>query len=156
MSSAWADCRLGPFAVPIVGNERGSLRSCNAKRTVRGLNGLEFTTGVRIVNLAFATLKIRSLCECQAKAEREFGFGVAKELRARIADLQAADTAGDLPAGKPRRMTGKPDLFVLDLARGFRLILRANHSRVPVLQNGHVDWTQVSRVMILRIEDSHA
>ena len=51
------------------------------------------------VNLAFATLKLRSLCECQAKAEHEFGFAVAKQLRARLADLREVDTVLKLPAG---------------------------------------------------------
>jgi len=109
------------------------------------------------VNLAFATLKIRSLCECQATAEKEYGFAVAKQLRARLADLRAVDTVLELPVGRPRERPAKPhNVYVVDVAKSYRLVLRANHNKIPVTKTGKVDWSEVSRVMIIRIEDSHA
>jgi len=113
--------------------------------------------GIRQVNLAFATLKLRSLCECQAKAEHQFGFAVAKQLRARLADLREVDTVLELPAGRPRRIPARPhEYYVINLAKGYRLVLRANHSNIPVLATGKVDWSEVSRVMIIRIEGGRA
>jgi hypothetical protein len=115
------------------------------------------TLGRRPVNLAFATLKLRSLCECQAEAEHAYGFAVAKQLRARLAGLREAETVLELPAGRPREIPSKPhNNYAVNLTKGFWLVLRANHSRIPILETGKVDWSEVSRVMIMRIEDGHA
>jgi hypothetical protein len=108
------------------------------------------------VNIAFSTLKLRSLCENQAKAERQFGYKVAKQLRARLAELRAVDTVHELPAGRPREVAGNPHKnYAVNLADGYRLVLSANHIKVPVLENGTIDWAQVSRVIVLRIEVSN-
>jgi toxin HigB-1 len=113
--------------------------------------------GISSVNLAFATLKLRSLCECQARAEDELGFAVAKQLRARMADLREVNTVLELPAGSPHEIPAKPyGNFAVNLAKGYRLVMRANHSNIPVLGTGEVDWAEVSRVMIIRIEDGDA
>ena len=110
-----------------------------------------------LVNLAFATLKVRSLCECQATAEKEYGCAVAKQLRARLADLREADTVLELPLGRRREIPSEPhNLYAVDLAKGYRLVMQANHNRIPVRETGNVDWSEVTRVMIMRIEDSHA
>ena len=109
------------------------------------------------VNLAFKNLDIRSLCECQATAERKYGFAVAKQLRARLADLREVDTVLELPAGGTREIPANPhNNLAVNLADSYRLILQANHSEIPVTDTGMVNWSEVSRVMILRIEDSHA
>jgi hypothetical protein len=108
------------------------------------------------VNLAFATLRIRSLCECQAEAEEAYGFAVAKQLRARLADLREVDTVLELPVGRPREIPASPhNNYALNLAKGYRLVMRANHHKIPILESGRVDWSEVSRVMIIRIEDGH-
>jgi hypothetical protein len=85
-----------------------------------------------------------------------YGFSVAKQLRARLADLREAETVLELPAGKPREIPAQPhNNYAVTLAQGYRLVMRANHSNIPVLDNGKVDWAKVSRVMIMRIEDYH-
>jgi hypothetical protein len=112
--------------------------------------------GICPVNLAFATIKLRSLCECQAKAEDAYGVAVARHLRARLADLREVDTVLELPAGRPRELSARPyNNYGVNLAKGYRLVMRANHSKIPVLETGKVDWAEVTRVMIMRIEDGH-
>jgi hypothetical protein len=108
------------------------------------------------VNIAFSTLKLRSLCESQAKAEHQYGYKVAKQLRARLAELRAVDTVLELPAGRPREIAGNPHKnYAVNLADGYRLVLGANHTKVPVLESGGIDWAQVSWVMVVRIEVSN-
>src|SRR5438270_63548 len=58
--------------------------------------------GSAIVNFAFVTLELRTLCETPALAEHELGMLAAQQLRDRLADLQAVDSVMDLPAGNPR------------------------------------------------------
>jgi proteic killer suppression protein len=109
------------------------------------------------VIIAFSTKKLRSLCEFQTKAEREYGLEVAKQLRARLADLREAETVLELPAGRPREIDGAPHKnYALDLADGYWLVLSVNHGKVPVLKTGGVDWARVSRIKIQKIEVCHA
>ena len=109
------------------------------------------------LNLAFPTLALRQICLSQTKAEAKYGYRVARQLRARLTDLRSADTISDLPpVGRPREIHGNPhNKYAIDLDDGYRLVLRANHSEVPLKKSGRVDWAIVSRVMIVGIEVSH-
>ncbi len=110
----------------------------------------------RLVNLAFDTLALRTLCECQSKAERAFGLRTAARLRDRLADIRAADFAAELVAGRPREIEGGRHRFLaLDLADGYRLVLCANHARIPVHETNRVDWSRVTQVKVLKIEVGH-
>jgi proteic killer suppression protein len=110
----------------------------------------------RPVIIAFSTRKLRSLCESQTKAEGEYGIRVAKELRARLADIREANSVLDLPAGRPREIDGNPHKhYAVDLADGYRLVLCINHSKVPLLKSRRVDWANVSRIKVHRIEVKH-
>jgi hypothetical protein len=109
------------------------------------------------VNLAFHTLALRDICLSQTTAEAKYGYRVARQLRARLTDLRAADAVlGIPPVGCPREIPGKPhNKYAIDLADGYQLVFRANHSNVPVKKSGQVDWALVTRVMIVAIEVSH-
>ena len=103
--------------------------------------------------IAFSTKELRSLCECRAKAERKFGITVAKELRARLADLLEAESVCELPAGQPREIEGTPhNNYSVTLCDGYRMVFCVNHSKVPVLKTGRVDWEKVSRIKVQKIE----
>lgn len=108
------------------------------------------------VILAFSTKALRSLCECQAKAERELGLKVAKKLRERLADIRAASNITELVAGHPREIEGNrlPN-YAIDLADGYRMVLCANHNDIPRTKTRRVDWSKVSRVRIHIIEVAH-
>lgn len=47
--------------------------------------------------------KLETLCTDDRKAQRELGKDGFKKLRRRLADLEAARSLGDLPAGRPHR-----------------------------------------------------
>jgi hypothetical protein len=105
------------------------------------------------VNLAFSTKTLRELCESQVAAQRKFGRRVADALRGRLADLCAAANVLELPAGNPREIEGgRHRYYAIDLADGYRLVVCANHTEVPVAKDGGVDWVRVSRVRVHRIE----
>lgn len=109
------------------------------------------------MNLAFATLTIRAVCECQATAEKQYGFAVARQLRSRLADLREVENILELPVGLQRGILGTPsDVCSIDLTDGYTLLVRANHANLPISKSGEIDWLEVSRVKIIRIEGSHA
>src|SRR4051812_25948992 len=86
----------------------------------------------RPVNLAFETLALRTLCECQSKAERELGIRAAARLRERLADIRAAEVVTDLVAGRPREIQGGLHRhYAVDLTKSHRLVFCANHNRIP-------------------------
>jgi proteic killer suppression protein len=109
-----------------------------------------------VLELAFDTKSLRDLCEKEEKARRELAPDVAQKLKHRLADLRAADSVEDLVAGRPRETeSANPGYFVIDLTDGSRLAFCANHRNVPLLTSGGVDWSRVSRIKILRIENAH-
>jgi plasmid maintenance system killer protein len=106
------------------------------------------------VILAFATPEIRLICESQVAAEREFDTEIAQQLRARLADMKAAENILDLAVGNPREIyEGENCYYTIQLPGGFRIIMCANHESVPrVPESNRTDWSQVRRFQILRIE----
>ncbi|MFL5330243.1 MAG: hypothetical protein ACJ8C4_15185 [Gemmataceae bacterium] len=107
--------------------------------------------------LAFSTLKVRDLCLHQTKAEAKYGYAIAKQLRARITDLRAAESVRQLIAGHPKAVERNPhERYAIMLQDGFQLIFEPNYSDVPQKKSGGVDWNLVRRIKILRIEVKHA
>lgn len=45
--------------------------------------------------------------------------------------------------------------MAVDLHDGYRLVLAAGHPRNPLTADGQPDWARVTRVKVLRIENSH-
>jgi hypothetical protein len=89
-------------------------------------------------------------------ATQALGPRVADGLRRRLADLRAARTINDLILGNATELAGTRGLQVaVSLRDGYRAIFRANHMKNPVLANGHVDWSAVDRVKLMRIERSN-
>lgn len=111
---------------------------------------------VTSMQIAFAEKSLRHICESETRAIRELGSEKAKKLMRRLADLRAATTVADLIVGHPRELDGPcPRLYAIDLCDGATIILSANHNSNPVFESGCFDWSKVSRVKVLRIENSH-
>jgi proteic killer suppression protein len=105
------------------------------------------------LELAFATKSLRQLCESEAEANRHLGVRVSEKLRRRLSDLRAATSVKDLVASRPRELRGvRQPYLAVELCEGSRLVFGPNHTVMPVLESGDVDWSRVSRVRILRIE----
>ena len=103
------------------------------------------------MELAFKTRNLRDICEDAAVADDRYDDKVAQQLRGRLSDLRAAESPGDLVAGRPRFVEGKRPLLVLDLSSGFELICEANHVKPPRKEDGALDWLRVHRLKIVEI-----
>ena len=90
------------------------------------------------------------------RAVRELGVECANVLKRRLADLRAAANATDLVAGNPRQAPRSKEELMLDLVDGCAVVLAANHTTVPRLGSGAIDWSNVSRIKLLRIERPNA
>jgi hypothetical protein len=101
------------------------------------------------LELAFETKPLREICESEHRAKQELGAKVAEQLKRRLADLRAALSIDELPVAKPRKASGT---CIFDLPEGYQLIVAPNHPRNPILSSGAVNWAEVTRIRIIRIE----
>lgn len=105
------------------------------------------------MELAFDSKSIRTLCESATHAEVQFGPAAAEALRRRLADLRAAVSLDDLLV-TPARLLRNDDssVMIVDFCAGHQLVLCVNHPKPPKMPNGSIDWANVCRIKLLRIE----
>jgi len=104
------------------------------------------------VQIAFESASLRAICESEAQAAAELSPTIARALKNRLADMDAASYATDLIAGTPRQLAGADHgCMAVALADGLEIVFCSNHPRPPLTETGHVDWARVSRVRIMRI-----
>ena len=108
------------------------------------------------MELRFKDKKLREICENQAVATRKLGDQRARKLRARLADIEAADKVTDLMAGNPHPLKGdRLGQFAVDLAGGWGLVFDPATDPVLRTSDGSVDWSRVTVVSIKFIGDYH-
>jgi proteic killer suppression protein len=106
------------------------------------------------------------------KLEKEFNEGVrldkvhgghrAQKIRLRMTALRVATDLMSFwpPKSGPERcheLTGgkRKGQFSVDLDHPYRLIFIPDHDPIPVHKDGGLDWSQVTAIKILGIEDTH-
>jgi hypothetical protein len=105
------------------------------------------------MELAFATRDLRTLCEDLSVAQDVVGMAVADQLRARLADLRAADNVEEfMGLGIPG--VGPPDggLLTVELSQGYRIVMKSNHDVGRRSPDHTEEWRRVRRVQILSID----
>lgn len=103
------------------------------------------------MELAFAARDLRRLCESAPTAQRTLGPEVAAALKARVADLWAAETVNDLPFAPRAELNTQPATMLLALVDGFHIRFRSNHHQHRTV-DGAPDWSTVRRIQITAIE----
>lgn len=108
------------------------------------------------MDISFKDKKLQALCEQSALAERKLGRKMAKKLRSRLSDLQAAAVVTDLCAGRPHPLEGdRRGQFALDLVHPARLVFVAKDDPIPTKEDGSIDWSKVTQIQIIEIKDYH-
>lgn len=102
----------------------------------------------RVLELAFNTKSLLIICQRREEAAATFGEIVAVKLFHRLADLRAADSPVDLPAGNPR---ANDSYYEIDVVDGTTIVFIPNHQSTPILSDGNIDWEDVFRIKILSI-----
>ena len=92
------------------------------------------------LQLSFADSEIQELCECRVVAEKALGHQAARQLRARLADLCAAEKVSEVVAGLPKR-TGRGTL-VIALHPPHKLVLKPAMNPIPT-KDGKTDWDAI-------------
>ncbi|MBS0240353.1 MAG: hypothetical protein JSR89_18225 [Proteobacteria bacterium] len=108
------------------------------------------------MELSFATVELRSICENRRKAATVLGVVESNELLARVGDLMASETMGEFIDLFPKEVVAyPPDEYLIQLKSGFGLRVVAGHLEIPRTESGATDWSQVSRIKIINLEPPH-
>ena len=79
-----------------------------------------------------------------------------EKLRIRVSDILAASNVRELPSGRPHALDGKKKgQFAVDLFGGMRLTFISDNQPTPMVGNNNVDWSKVTKIKIIAIEDYH-
>jgi proteic killer suppression protein len=110
------------------------------------------------MDIIFKSKKFAEECNQQDLLLKRYGLQRGKLLRRRLDDLRATanlDQMRRLP-GRCHELKGnRAGQISIDLDGPFRLIFEVANNPIPLKTDGGLDWTQVTSIKILRMEDTH-
>ncbi len=110
------------------------------------------------MKVTFRTSKLARICSDDRLLTKTYG-GNARKIKQRLSELNAADALSDigtLPAARLHPHSGKPrGYFSIDINHPFRILLWVADDPMPLKQDGGVDLTKVTEVVIEEIYDPH-
>lgn len=110
------------------------------------------------MEIHFASERLRDECNDTKKRTRKYGKQGSKSLRQRLDDLDAAaalDTMRSLP-GKCHELKGdRKGQLAMTVVGGKRLIFEPVDPESARKPDGGLDWSQVTAIRILCVEDYH-
>jgi proteic killer suppression protein len=113
------------------------------------------------LDIYFKSAKLRKELGTEAKLNRIHGVNRAQKIRVRLADLRAAPTLMEFwpPYKHPARcheLTGnRKGRLSVDLDHPYRLIFVPANAPAAKTQDGSLDWSKVTAIIIEGIEDTH-
>jgi len=111
-----------------------------------------------IIDISWSDRKLQKSCSNDKNGKRTFGADQWKVLKRRIVSLEVAPTLADMQ-GVPGRFhelsADRAEQFSLDLRGSYRLIFKPDHEPVPLLDDGGVARTLVTKIVITEVVDYH-
>ncbi len=110
------------------------------------------------MEITFATAKLAKSMNSDSKLSQAHGAELAKQIRKRLDDLDAAASLEDMRSlpGKCEELSGnRAGELSVHLNKNWRLIFKPNHNPKPTKDDGGLDWTQVTAVQISEVIDYH-
>lgn len=111
------------------------------------------------MDISFRTSKLAKLCNSTDRLRGEFGPRQGELIEQRLLELQGSETladAGKLPSLRCHALVGNlSGLIAVDSVHPKRLIFRPDHDSAPRDDSGRLDWSQVTKIEIDRIDDYH-
>lgn len=109
------------------------------------------------MDIIFNSSKFEQECNNQRLLQKRYGIDRAKRLRRRLDDLRAAEVLEDMrkvPGRCHELLHDRIGQLSLDLDHPYRLIFEPTEP-VPRKPDGGLDWTKVTAVRIIGVEDTH-
>jgi plasmid maintenance system killer protein len=110
------------------------------------------------LKIGFKSGKLEKECNNFGALRKQQGEQRAKVIRKRLDALRAAVMLEDLrnTPGRLHELAGdRKGQLSFDLDGPYRLIFTPSHNPVPLRPSGGMDWSQITAVTILGIEDTH-
>ena len=104
------------------------------------------------LEISFQTRELRATCESPTRAKRELGEPGSKALRRALADMNAVDSVAELfeMGIGIENCTQEQEMLRFQLSEELSLYCHANQQSVP-MNRETIDWTQVTRLKLIRI-----
>jgi proteic killer suppression protein len=110
------------------------------------------------VDIKFENTNLADDCNDFKRLVRRSNVQRAKLIRRRLDDLRAAanlEVMRNLP-GRCHELKGdRAGQLSLDLDGPYRLIFCPEHDPVPIKNDGGLDWSQVTTVVMIEVVDTH-
>jgi len=111
------------------------------------------------VDILFQDRKLEKVCNNQSLLIRKYGPLRAKLLRRRLDEFRAADNLEvlrSLPQVRCHELKGNREgTLAVDLDHPYRLIFESANNPIPRKSDGGLDWTKVTAIRVLTVEDYH-
>jgi plasmid maintenance system killer protein len=110
------------------------------------------------LEILFASDKLRDIVNSKNDLKKQYGQAGFKRIAQRLSDLYATanlEEMRQLP-GRCHELKGdRAGQLSVRLHGGFRLIFEPANDPVPLKEDGGLDWSEVTVIRILEIEDYH-
>jgi len=111
------------------------------------------------MDIIFKTRKFAKECNDYKMLQISRGPQQAMLIRRRLDELKAAtilDEIRTLPQARCHELTGnRSGQLSVDLNHPYRLLFRPCNNPIPLKPDGGLDWTKVTQIEILGVEDTH-
>jgi plasmid maintenance system killer protein len=110
------------------------------------------------MEITFKSKKLQKICSSEKSLVIAYGQNCARKISSRLDDLQASPTleAFKVLPGRCHELIGdRKGLLSLDVEHPLRLIFEPANENVKMREHGGLDWSSVSAVEIIDIEDTH-
>lgn len=112
------------------------------------------------MEVRFGTQRLAKLFSSDKRMRTKYGPECAEKMKQRLVELQhAAETLADmrhLPGAACYALAGdRRGQLAVSLKHPYRLIFEPDHSPMPRDSSGGLDWSRVTRILVLEIVDYH-
>lgn len=111
------------------------------------------------MDIFFSTKKLEKEFNDSNLLQRRHGPRRAKLIRRRLDELRAAESLSvmrQLPAARCHELIGnRSGQLSVDLDHPYRLIFKPYDNPIPQKPDGGLDWTRITKIKIVEIEDTH-
>lgn len=110
------------------------------------------------MEITFKNNKLRKQLSNGKELLKSYG-PLARKIKQRLLELESADTLAVVAANKALRLHpykgARAGEWSVDVRQNWRVIFEINHDPPPLIADGGVDLSKVTRLKILAIEDPH-
>ena len=111
------------------------------------------------MDISFKSKKLEKNLSDKKALIRRYGAEQAKKIEQRLVELQAAenlDILRTLPQARAHELSGnRAGQISLDIKNPYRLLTIPDYEDPPRKADGGLDWKKVTKIKILKVEDTH-